>query len=400
MSTLAKLLKDNNGNVILPKTRAEQVYLSDNTSLTTKLSDLSSQDITLSNNINTLTTKVNSFQTYSNQQIVHVCTHIKSGTTHSLTSNTTLPTEGIAHLSFLATADFTSGDSIEVNTVAYVLKTLSMEDYSGEAFKNGALVSVDINVTNHYCFFKLGGSSEPPIPAEPPDNTSACTIIRAFTSNTTWTVPDTTWYRIICVGKSGNGGSGGSYGSASGVWAGNGAGGNAGGMAAGIYYLEKDTQIQVTVNSSITSFGEYMSTSYGGNGGNGGSVTGGNRGTDGVPSTIIGGAYGGNKLTMDGKLGYTGSQYTEKTYYSYGGWFSSSIAFINQYIASNSYCAGAKSYSEKGASAPTWSGLVVKISGGGGGGHGGLNAGDGDRYGGTAGGTGSPAVCIIEKMVK
>ena len=107
---------------------------------------------------------------------------------------------------------------------------------------------------------------------------------KTFTSNGTFTAPHDGSYVIILnapIAKTGSGGRGGSAATAEYNWAGVGGGGGAGGSAykatsPGIVSvsLKENDQIQVTVNTSISSFGNYASFSCGtapGNGSAGGS---------------------------------------------------------------------------------------------------------------------------------
>ena len=121
------------------------------------------------------------------------------------------------------------------------------------------------------------GSAAPPslnIPSES----------QTFTSNGTFTAPDDGSYIVILnapIAKTGSGGRGGYAAIAEYNWAGVGGGGGAGGSAykatsPGIISvsLNKNDQVQVTVNTSISSFGNYVSFSCGtapGNGSAGGS---------------------------------------------------------------------------------------------------------------------------------
>lgn len=399
MNTLAKVLKDSNGNTIIPKTRAEQVYCSDNVPVSTKIANLAAMDTTLLNQINAI-------PSVDKSSIIYNCTCTKSGTVFSLT-NSNLPssaTQNIIHISFIASADFNTGNTFKINNVLYTPISLDMTSSPPDlAFKSGALVSMDANINTKQCFFRLGGKLEPPIPDEPTDESSSYQIIQAFTTNTTWIVPESNWYRIIAIGKSGNGGSGAncsSYVNSSGGW---GAGGNAGGIAASTLYLEKDNQFPITVNASATSFGSDISATAGGNGGNGTY----NSTIDGEISPQYGDAYGGNKVNITGMRGTKATTGFPKQGGS-GGYYQSDLTYISQYfVPSNTidqYCAGGKVHSddgvhETGKSYSKWYNLHVLVSGAGGGGTGGFRGDDGPR-GAYPGGQGQPGVCIIEKAVK
>lgn len=136
MATLAKTLKDTDGNTILPKTRSELVYRPDNTNIETALVGL--ENLTTSSNI------------------IYNCTHSKSGTAHAITGLPTNITTGYATIRFMATADFVSGDTMTINGVTYTPRLTNMEVQTDDAFKINAIVSADIDIAAHNCFFRSG----------------------------------------------------------------------------------------------------------------------------------------------------------------------------------------------------------------------------------------------------
>lgn len=99
-------------------------------------------------------------------------------------------------------------------------------------------------------------------------------FLACLTQNTEWTPPEDGFYRITCIGKSGDGATGyrGSYTSRpvrptvthstmSGGYGGS--GGAAGGMARSVLELRTSTSVHCTVTTSITSFGDYLSATAG-----------------------------------------------------------------------------------------------------------------------------------------
>lgn len=99
-------------------------------------------------------------------------------------------------------------------------------------------------------------------------------FLACLTQNTEWTPPEDGFYRITCIGKSGDGATGyrGSYTSGpvrptvthstmSGGYGGS--GGAAGGMARSVLELRTSTSVHCTVTTSITSFGDYLSATAG-----------------------------------------------------------------------------------------------------------------------------------------
>ena len=139
-----------------------------------------------------------------------------------------------------------------------------------------------------------------------------------LTANGNWVVPTTAWYKVYCVGKSGDGGKGGDgdYQSTGYMCGGGGAGGNSGGVSVSTIYLKAGTSVPVTVTTATTSFSSYLSATAGGNGGVGakGYMSGGAAG--GVASTTVGQGYGGsisNSTGLKGGNGGKGGSYNENS---------------------------------------------------------------------------------------
>lgn len=147
-----------------------------------------------------------------------------------------------------------------------------------------------------------------------PPKPASYNLVVVLTANTSWTVPETKWYKIYCVGRSGDGGYGGADYSAKGnprSGGGGGAGGNTGGVSIRQVFLKKGEVIPVTISTENTSFGSYASATRGGNGGTATpGVNGGynNGGIGGVISTTLGAAYGGDIANYAGLKGGAGGK--------------------------------------------------------------------------------------------
>lgn len=90
-------------------------------------------------------------------------------------------------------------------------------------------------------------------------------FLKCITANEEWTPPENGTYRITCIGASSAGDSGGwggyySSSNSSNYYSGDGGkGGNAGGIARSILGLRATEKIHCTVNSTVCSFGSYLS---------------------------------------------------------------------------------------------------------------------------------------------
>ena len=131
------------------------------------------------------------------------------------------------------------------------------------------------------------------------------------------------WYRVICVGKSGDGGDGGDCTSTSSSCGGGGGGGGGGtgGIAVSVVYIDAKEWVKLTVTASLTSFsasGNALTASAGKSGGNGKdsasrtSAAGGTAGT-------AGNASGGNLHNQTGAAGKAGAESGSGSDNGYGG---------------------------------------------------------------------------------
>lgn len=246
--------------------------------------------------------------------------------------------------------------------------------------------------------FEGGGGSR-----KPPQN---WTFLQAYTSNGTFTSTENQWYRVFCIGKSGDGGK--SYDDSSnktsyeGCPAG--AGGNSGGISVSALYIKKGESISVTITDSISSFGNYLSAESGAIGGDA------TRQSAGASNTKLSNSYGGNIINATGKVGMNGENRGEAYNGGNGGngalyymstpldRYSATQAEINTVNACKGGTKGGADLYRKGTDGGSyiiWSAPNIKITGAGGGGGGG-----GPRALGSLGGTGMPGVVIIEKGVK
>ena len=113
---------------------------------------------------------------------------------------------------------------------------------------------------------------------------------KCITSNEEWTPDETTMYRVTCIGKSGDGTSGSPGTHKDDYRGGNGGnGGGTGGISCSILKLSSDSAVHVTVTSSISSFGDYLSATA-------------------ANGTTAGTAFGGNEFNIDGNNGGTGGK--------------------------------------------------------------------------------------------
>ena len=138
------------------------------------------------------------------------------------------------------------------------------------------------------CLISRRGGGVPPSITYP--------IVAVLTESGTWTVPESGTYRISCIGSGGVGAiqTGGRYYTC-------GAGGGAGGIAESSIKLVKSIQIHISVDSGVTSFGNYLSATSGSNA----SIT------YSSPASLISAGVGGQ--ANGGNLGnYTGGTGTMK----------------------------------------------------------------------------------------
>lgn len=135
----------------------------------------------------------------------------------------------------------------------------------------------------------------------PPNSWSYLT---AFLNSATWAVPQTGWYRVFCIGKSGDGGSEDITDTENPLrYVGRGGGGS-GGMAVSNILLSAGQSISVTITSGISRFMDMV----GGAGSNGTIQIGGDGGT----------ASGGNVANYDGFKGGNGGPSSDEVYRLYG----------------------------------------------------------------------------------
>jgi len=139
------------------------------------------------------------------------------------------------------------------------------------------------------------------IPAEP----TTWQLSKAITSSSsTWTADPTKWYRIWVIGASGTG----SYYTSGSMYTGatvGCAGGNSGGLAGSVLYGADIGTVTCTVNSSITSFGSFLSATSGGSGVTSG-MTMSSSDSHKTPSATVGSGSGGNRYNLSGYKGGAG----------------------------------------------------------------------------------------------
>ncbi len=89
------------------------------------------------------------------ESLIVTFTHTKTGTVHALTG--TSPTQGYYTARFNATADFAENDTFTINGTPYTAQQLNLEPLTADAFKTGATVSVEVDITGTKLNFKAGG---------------------------------------------------------------------------------------------------------------------------------------------------------------------------------------------------------------------------------------------------
>ena len=228
---------------------------------------------------------------------VHTLTHSRSapGRFHALTGLN--GATGALSCQFKATAAFAAGDTVKVDGTAYTVKLQNGETAEDKLFVSGALVSCIIDTAGKTVNFKAAGGQK--LPA----GTTA--IVKLFTKNGTFTVPQTGNYKLTAIGKGGDGGK--VYCTIASGWR-SGGGGGAGGVAVKTVKLSKGASYAVTVSRAVSSFGSLVSATAGGNGGYveeyadsngaggaGGTGTGGDKNyTPGVAALTGSGSHGGD----------------------------------------------------------------------------------------------------------
>ena len=247
---------------------------------------------------------------------------------------------------------------------------------------------------------------------KPPENYA---FFMAFMADTTWTVPENGWYRVWCVGKSGDGGN------VSGR-SGNGGGGS-GGIAQSILFFKKGTHVPIVIDRTKSAFGDYMTATAGTDGsaptaGVGGVATGGNisnengfsGGTGGRSETKNSSSTPGGNGANGGMKGGTGGTTPFSNRYGGGGGAGGarlpaehcpyvSPPYTNQYTAGSAGRCGEESCSN-GASSTLYPALSPDPSMllfGGGGGRGGNTSISKHTGSGGAYSVGTPGIIIIEK---
>lgn len=86
-----------------------------------------------------------------------------------------------------------------------------------------------------------------------------------YHTNSTFTVPQSGWYRIYCIGKSGDGGDNSGIGNYGGGGSGA-AGGGSGGMAVSNLILSTGQAVSLTFNNGTSQFGSYLYATAGADG--------------------------------------------------------------------------------------------------------------------------------------
>ena len=134
-------------------------------------------------------------------------------------------------------------------------------------------------------------------------------FLEAYSTSGTWTCPATGKYRIYCFGACGAGGAGGSCGRSSAAGGGGGSGGNSGAVVVSDLNFTVGDTVPITINSSISSFGNEISAQAGAAGGVGGYGAGNDWGDTGIGGQApyeMAMPFGGNILAAYGARGGRG----------------------------------------------------------------------------------------------
>ena len=244
-------------------------------------------------NFNDLENRVSSAFSESALKEIFTLTHSKSGTTHALTGLSGV--SGTVSAVFTATAAYTAGDTFTVDGTAYTVQLSNGETAEENLFVAGAAVPIVLDTAGKKVNFKPAGGVK--LPAE------TLAIVKIFTANDTFTVPQTGNYRITVIGPGGKGGYA-AYTNDSGF------GGGAGGAAQVVRKLSKGESFPVTVSEAAASFGSLASATAGKNGGkyDEGPGTGGTAAGD----THFQGGSGKSKSDYIQKQGTDGGCYTSE----------------------------------------------------------------------------------------
>lgn len=197
--------------------------------------------------------------------------YAKSGTVHQLTGLTGV--SGIVSCVFTATDTFTAGDTVTVDGEAYAVQMPDGETAPDKLFTGDVSVSVVVDKTGKKVNFKSAGGVK--LPA------GTWVIVKGYVSvnsvSENFVAPVSGNYRVTVVGAGGEGAS-----SKDSDPRNTGGGGGSGGWARSVLYLTKNTSINITCNTGISSFGSYLSATCGGkanlygDGGKAGTAKGGN----------------------------------------------------------------------------------------------------------------------------
>ena len=199
---------------------------------------------------------------------VHTLSYYKSGVTHYLTGLSGV--SGTAFCVFKATANYAAGDTIRIDGTAYTPKLQNGETAGDNLFVSGATVAVVVDKAGTAINFKAAGGG-----AKLPAGTAA--IVKIYTANDTFIVPQTGKYKVTVIGKGGDARYYRDYDEYQQLQYGPGAGG----CAVSVLQLAKADSIPVTVSAALSSFGSYLSAAAGQQSttsarGSGGTGTGGN----------------------------------------------------------------------------------------------------------------------------
>lgn len=282
-----------------------------------------------------------------------------SGTQHFLTG--LLGLTGIISCVFTPTAPYKEGDTLLIEGTQYTIQLSNGDKADAGLFVAGATVAIVVDTAGKKVNFKSAGGVKLPAGTwvivkaycnTDSQNSLSTEYPAPISISDTFEAPVSGEYKVTVVGCGGQGGSAESsmeYG---------GGGGSSGGWAVSILRLSKGQSVSITVNTSITSFGNYLSATAGSK-----------PSYPSVTSAPPGVATGGNLYNYSGIAGgEMGSGSPNKNYGVDGSKVShpEKSPFLSETFGFHGYSADTTSI-RKGKP-PAFNGMFVSLGAGGGGG--------------------------------
>ena len=286
-------LKNQNNEIIYPKTTQKAIYDDNGISLEKKVNSGIYNQVLSSDTTGNIPVSDNTLYN-ANGQIIYPKTTIenvegignfietlsysKVDTVHKLSGLNS--SSDIISAVFTATESYISGDTITIDDIEYSIQLSNGETPSDNLFVAGCTIPVVIDTIGKKINFKAAGGD-----SSFPAGTYA--LCKGFRETEMWTVPSTGLYRLICIGRGGTGGNGVYTSGQSQPNAGGGGGGSGGWCAKTLTLTAGETyRMQVTISSSriIKDSVLVMEATRGQNGGFGAAGTPGKGGAAGTAS--------------------------------------------------------------------------------------------------------------------